>query len=160
MISPGSSFKLYKASRCSFVRLLNLLEGISMSSGLSSKQLRYVSMMTFLYLGLNLSAAKDCPSFMKCYISRSFLLYSSNSVCNVARSISVAVGRNFKPLDSHEILEAERFPLERFITFLLIHLPYFLSKHCLFFTIVEIVLLNFSYFLSSVFSTLRRPDSS
>ena len=43
MIMLGLSFKLNKASRSSFVRLLNLLEGISMSSNLSSKQLRYVS---------------------------------------------------------------------------------------------------------------------
>ena len=52
MIMLGSSFKLYKASRSSFVKLLNLLEGISVSSNLSSKQLRYVSMTTSLFLGL------------------------------------------------------------------------------------------------------------
>ena len=59
-----------------------------MSSNLSSKQLRYVSMMASLFLGLkedlglNLSATKDRSSFLKCHISRSFLPYSSNSVSN------------------------------------------------------------------------------
>ena len=74
-------------------------------------------------LGLNLSATKDRSSFLKCHISRSFLPYSSNSVFNFARSILLAVGANFKPLDSNEISEAERFLLERFITFLLTNLP-------------------------------------
>ena len=57
-----------------------------MSSNLSSKQLRYVSMMASLFLGLkedlglNLSATKDRSSFLKCHISR--IPYSSNSVFN------------------------------------------------------------------------------
>ena len=86
-------------------------------------------MMMSLFLGLkedfglNLSATKDCALFMKCYISRIFLPYSSNSVCNFAQSILLAVRRNFKLLDSNEISEVERFPLETFITFLPTHLP-------------------------------------
>ena len=147
-----------------------------MSSNLSSKQLWYLSMMTSLVfglkedLGLNLSTAKDCTLFMKCYIGRIFLSYSSNSLCNFARSILLAVRRNFKPLDSIEISEAERFPLETVITILLTHLPsnltpiseamLFPCKTLHFFKIVESVLLNFSFFLSYAFDTLRKPDSS
>ena len=106
--------------------------------------------MTFLFLGLkedlglNLSAANDHSSFLKCDISCSFLPYFSNSVFNFARSILLAVGTNFRPLDSNEISEAGRFLLERFITFLLtnlyplilllsVKLCYFLSKHYLLF---------------------------
>ena len=84
----------------SLKRLLNLLEGVSMSSDLSFKQLRYASMMTSLFLGLkedlslNLSAANDPSSFLKSHISCSFLLFSSNSVFNFARPILLAVGVN------------------------------------------------------------------
>ena len=74
-------------------------------------------------LGLKLSAANDRSSFLKCHRSRSFLPNSSNSVFNFAQSILLAVGTNFKPLDSNEISEAKRFLLERFITFLLTNLP-------------------------------------
>ena len=81
-------------------------------------------------LGLNLSATKDHSSFLKCHINRSFLPYSSNSVFNFAGSILLAVGTNFKPLDSNEISEAERFLLERFITFLLTNLPSNLTPIC------------------------------
>ena len=134
-------------------------------------------MMTSLFLGskedlgLNLSAANDRSSFLKCHISRSFLPYSSNSVFNFARSILLAVGTNFKPLESNEISEAERFLLERFITFLLTNLPSILTPICEatlfpFKTLPSFsqlwrfsVLLNFSFFLSSVFNTLRSPDS-
>ena len=123
MMMLGSSFKLYRAYRSSFSRLLNFLERISMSSNLSSKQLRYVSMMTSFVLGLkedlglNLSATKDRSSFLKCQISRSFLPYSSNLVFNFARFFLLAVGTNFKPLYSNEISEVERFLYERFFTF-------------------------------------------
>ena len=81
-------------------------------------------------LGLNLSAANYRSLFLKCHISRSFLPYSSNSVFNFARSILLAIGTNFKPLDSNEISEAERFLLERFITFLLKNLPSNLTPTC------------------------------
>ena len=60
-----------------------------MSSNLSSKQLRYVSVMASLLLGLkedlglNLSAIKDYSSVLKCHISHSSLPYSSNSVFNL-----------------------------------------------------------------------------
>ena len=144
----GSSFKLYKASRSSFVRLLNLLEWISISSNLSSKELRYVSVMTSLLFGLkedlslNLSVTKYRSSFLKCHISRSFLPYSSNSVFNFAWSILLAVGTNFKHLDSNGISEAERFLLERFITFLLTNLPSNLSPIC------ETMLFSFKTFPS------------
>ena len=53
-------------------RLLILLEGISISSDLSSKQLRYISMMTSSFLGLkedlglNLSVTKDRSSSLIC----------------------------------------------------------------------------------------------
>ena len=92
--------------------------------------------MTSLFLGLkenlgrNVSAAKDRSSFLKCHISRSFLPYSSNSVFNFARSILLALGKNFKPLDSNEISEGERFLLERFVTFLLTSLPSNLTPVC------------------------------
>ena len=131
---PGSSFIRYKTSRSYFVRLLNLLEEISMSSNLSSKQLRFVSMLpSFFFLGLkedlslNLSAASGRASFLKCHVSRSFLPYSSDSIFNFARSVLLAVGTNFKPLDNNETSEAERFPLERFIASLLTNLPFNLS---------------------------------
>ena len=123
MVMLGSSFKLNKACCSSFLRLLNLLERISISSDLSSKQLRYASMMTSLFLGLkedlglNLSAANDHSSFLKCHIGPSFLPCSCNSVYNFAWSILLAVGTNFNPLDSNEISEAERFLFERFTTF-------------------------------------------
>lgn len=55
----GSSFKLYKASYSSFVRSLNLLEGIAMSNSLSYKKLRFVSMIMSLFLGLK----EDLESF-------------------------------------------------------------------------------------------------
>ena len=168
MIMLGSSFKLYKASRSSFVGLLNPLEGISVSSNLSSKQLRYVSMMTSLFLalkedlGLNLSAANYRSSFLKCSISPSFLPYPCNSVINFARSILLAVGTKSKPLDSNEILEAERFLLKRFTTFLLTRVPSNITPICeaMLFPFKTLpsfsqlprssVLLNFSFFLSSV----------
>ena len=94
-----------------FVTLLNLLEGISMSSNLSSKQLRYVSIMTSLFLelkedfGLITSFTKDFSLFLKFHISHSFFQYSSNSVLSFGWSISLAVGTNFKPLDNNEISE-------------------------------------------------------
>ena len=148
-------------------------------------------MMTSLFLGLkehlglNLLAANDSSSFLKCHISCSFFPYSSNSVFNFARSILLAVGTNFKPLDSNEISEAERFLLEKFIAFLLTNFPFNLTPICeaMLFPFKTLpsfsqlwrfsVLLNFSFFLSSVFfsyphysifhssyHTLRRPDSS
>ena len=107
-----------------------------MSSNLSSKQLRYVSMITSLFLGLkedlglNLSATKDGSSFLKCHITRIFLPYSSNSVFNFARSILLAVGTNFKPLGNNEISGATTFLLERFITFLLTNLFYKFTPIC------------------------------
>ena len=69
-------------------------------------------------LALNVEAANDLSSFLKCHTSRSFLLYSFNSAFDFAQSILLAVCTNFKPLDSNEISEAERFLLERFMTFL------------------------------------------
>ena len=132
MTTLGPSFKLYKASRSSFVKFLNHLEGISKTSNLSCKQLRYVSVMTSLFiglkedLGLNLSARKDRSSFLKSHINRRFLPYSSKSIFNFTQSNLLAVGTNFKPLDSNEISEIERFLLERFVTFLLTDLYSFL----------------------------------
>ena len=107
-----------------------------MSSNLSSKQLRYVSMIAFLFfglkedLGLNLSAENDHSLFLKCHISCSFPLYSSNSVFSFTQSNLLAVGTNFKPLDSNKMSEAQRFLLERFITFLLTNLPSNLTPIC------------------------------
>ena len=107
-----------------------------MSSNLSSKQLRYVSMITSLFLGLkedlglNPSATEDGSSFLKCHITRIFLPYSSNSVFNFTRSILLAVGTNFKPLGNNEISGAATFLLERFITFLLTNLFYKFTPIC------------------------------
>ena len=108
----------------SFFLCKMVLVGISMSSNLFPKQLRYVSMITSLFRGLkehlgqNLSAVKDCTSFLKCHIGHTFLPYSSNSVFNFPRFFLLAVSTNFKPLDSSETSEAERLLLEIFITFL------------------------------------------
>ena len=140
-----------------------------MSINISSKQVGYVSMMTPLFLGLkedlglNQSAANDRSSFLKCHISRCVLPYSSNSVSYFAWSILLAVGTNFKPLKSNEISEAVRFLLQRFVTFFLPNLPSNLAPNweaMLFpFKILASssqlqrfsVLLNFLFFLSSVF---------
>ena len=81
-------------------------------------------------LGLDLSATKDRSSFLKCCITRSFLPYSANSVFNFAQSTLLAPGTNFKPLDSNETSGAERYLLERFITFLLTNLPSNLALIC------------------------------
>ena len=99
-------------------------------------------MTTSLYLGLkedlglNLSAANDhhLQSATVAVISFHILLI----LFSISQSILLAVGTNFKPLDSNEISEGERFLLERFIniftnkfTILLlsVKLCYFLSKH-------------------------------
>ena len=74
-------------------------------------------------LGLNFSAAKVRSSFRKCHIRRSFLPYSSNSIFNYARSILLAEGTNFRPLDNKEISGGDRFLLDRLKTFLLTNLP-------------------------------------
>ena len=95
-------------------------------------------------LGLNLSATKDHSLFLKCHISRSFLLYSSNSVFNFAWSILLAAGTKFKPLDSNKILEAEIFLLERSLTLLQINLPPSLTPIC------EGVLIRFKVLTSSL----------
>ena len=115
------------------MRLFNLLEGISISSNISSKQLKFVSIVTSLFLGLkeslvlNQSVTRDCSSFLKRHISLSFLPYSSISVFNFTWSILLAVGINFKLLF---ISEAERFLLERFITFLITNLHSNLNPIC------------------------------
>ena len=149
-----------------------------MSINLSFKRLRYVSLMTSLFLGLkedlglNRSSANDRSSFLKCHKICNFLLFSPNSLFNFARSILLAVGANLKPLDSNEISEVERLLLQRFITFLLRNLPSNLTPNCgamllplktlpSFSQLYRFsVLLNFSFALSSVFNTSRRPDSS
>ena len=74
-------------------------------------------------LGLNFSAAKVHSSFRKCHIRRSVLPYSSNSLFNFARSILLAEGTNFRPLDNKEISGGDRFLLDRLKTFLLTNLP-------------------------------------
>ena len=53
-------------------------------------------------LGLHLSDAKACSSFPKCHIRWSSLLYSSKSLFNFDRSISLAESTIFKPLDNKE----------------------------------------------------------
>ena len=149
-----------------------------MPSNLSSKHLRYASMMASLFLrlkedlGLSLSAIKDYSSFLKCHISHSFLPYSSNSVFNFTQSILVALDTNFKPFDSNETSGVERFLLERFYTFLLTKMSYNLTPICeavlspfkvlLSFSQLErfSVLLHFSFLLSSIFNTSERPGSS
>ena len=94
----GSSLKLYSALRSYLVRLLNLLEEISMSNNLSSRLLRYVSMTVSLFLGLNedlglnFSYENGFSSFLKCHIGRSSLPYSPNSVFTLL-SILFAVGK-------------------------------------------------------------------
>ena len=132
----GSSFKLYKASYSSFVRSLNLLEGIAMSNSLSYKKLRFVSMIMSLFLGLkedlglNLSVAKDWPLFLKFRISSSFLPYSANSVFSFTESTFWTAGTNLKPLDNNETSEAERYLIERFTTLLLTKLPSNFTPFC------------------------------
>ena len=113
-----SSLKLYNALRSSLVRLLNLLEKISMSNNLSSRHLRNVSITGSLFLGLNVDLdlnfgyGNGLSSFLKCHVSRSFLPYSCNSVFNFSLSIFLAVGTNFRLLDKRKILASERFLLK------------------------------------------------
>ena len=91
MIIMGFSCRLYKAIYFSFVRLSNYLKGILMPRNHSSEQLRQVSIITSLFLGLkedlsvNLSVTKDRSSFLKCHISWCFLPSSSDSfqLCKV-----------------------------------------------------------------------------
>lgn len=84
-----------------------------MFSNLSYKQIRYVSMRTSLFvgliedLGLHLSLTKVHSSFLNSHVSQNFLLYSSNSVFNFVRFISLTVRTNFRPLDSNYISEEE-----------------------------------------------------
>ena len=135
-----------------------------MSSNLSSKQLRYVSMITSLFLGLkkdlglNPSATKDGSSFLKCHITRIFLPYSSNSVFNFARLIFLAVGTNFKPSGSNEISGAATFLLERFTTFLLTNLSYKFTPICeaMFYKWIYIYIYIYIY----SFSTLENTDEN
>ena len=83
------------------MRLLFVLEGTSMSSNLSSHQLRYVSIIASLLLGLkedlglNLSVEKVRSSFLKCQTRRSLPPYYSNSLFNIVRSILLVDGTNF-----------------------------------------------------------------
>ena len=106
----------------------------------------YVSLFLELKedLGLNLSATKDRSLFLKCHISRNFLLYSSNSVFNFAWSILLAAGTKFKPLDSNKNSEAERFLLEKPLKFLQTNLPPSLTPTC------EGVLIRFKVLTSSL----------
>ena len=100
-----------------------------MSNNLSSRQLRYVSITVLLFLGLNLdfglilglifSHGNGFSLFLKCHISQSFLLYSSNSLFNFGLSVLLAVGTNFRPLDKRQISASERFYFKRLITLLL-----------------------------------------
>ena len=135
-----------------------------MSSNLSSKQLRYVSMITSLFLGLkkdlglNPSATKDGSSFLKCHITRIFLPYSSNSVFNFARSIFLAVGTNFKPSGSNEVSGAATFLLERFTTFLLTNLSYKFTPICeaMFYKWIYIYIYIYIFIHSALWRTLMR----
>ena len=72
-----------------------------MSSNLSSHQLRYVSIIASLLLGLkedlglNLSVEKVRSSFLKCQTRRSLPPCYSNSLFNFVQSILLADGTNF-----------------------------------------------------------------
>ena len=154
----GSSLKLYSALRSFLVRLLNLLEEMSISNNLSSRLLRYDSITVSLFLrlnvdlGLNFSYGNGFSSFLKCHISWSFLPCSSNSVFNFTLSILLAIGTNFKPLDKREISASERFLLERLMTLLLTNLPSNLSP--LYVGILLILPLSWFSSISGVFSAL------
>ena len=129
----GSTLKFYSVLCSLLVRLLNLLEEISMSNNLSSRLLKYVSVTLSLFLGLNVdlglnfSYKNDFSSFLKCHINRSFFPYSSNSVFNFVLSILLTPGTNFRPLGKREISASERFLLERSITLVLTDLTSNLS---------------------------------
>ena len=123
-----------------------------------SRLLRYVSITVSLFLGLNVdlglnfSYGNGFASFLKCHISPGFLPYSSNSIFNFALSILLAVGANFKTLDTREISASERFLLERLITLLLNNLPSNLSP--LYFAILLIVPLSCFSSISGIFSAI------
>ena len=88
-IMLGLSSKLCNRFCFPWIWLFYLLEEISMFNNLSFKQFRSDTieiLIAFLFLALNeglcpnLSVIKDCPSFLKCQISWSFLQYSSNCI--------------------------------------------------------------------------------
>ena len=119
-----SSFRLYIAVLSCLVKLLNLLEGISISNNLSSKQLRCVLITASLLLrlkvdlGLNLSWENGLSSYAKWHINIRFLPCSSSSYFNFAWSILLAVGTSLSPFDKRDFSAEDTFLLERFITFL------------------------------------------
>ena len=82
----GVSFKLYNRFCFLWIWLFYLLEEISVSNNLSNSSDTIEILLTLLFLGLNeglwlnLSVIKDCPSFLKCHISWSFLQYSSSCI--------------------------------------------------------------------------------
>ena len=69
-----------------WIWLFYLLEEVSMSNNLWNSWDTIEILIAFLFLGLNeglylnLSATKDCPSFLKCHINWSFLQYSCNCI--------------------------------------------------------------------------------
>ena len=119
-----SSFRLYISVLSCLVKLLNLLEGISISNNLSSKQLRCVLITASLLLrlkvdlGLNLSWENGLSSYAKWHINIRFLPWSSSSYFNFAWSILLAVGTSLSPFDKRDFSAEDTFLLERFITFL------------------------------------------
>ena len=106
----SSFFKEYKASLSSLLSLLNLSLGLSISRSFSSKELRYVSIITSLFFGLNvdfglnvLVQSNVLSSFRKCYFNLSFLPKASNSCLSLALSILLGVGTNLSPFERSEI---------------------------------------------------------
>ena len=91
-IMLGLSFKLYNRFCFPWIWLFYLLEEILMFNNLSFKQLRYyrdtdsILIPCIECLCPNLSVIKDCPSFLKCQISWSFLQYSSNCIFYISGS--------------------------------------------------------------------------
>ena len=123
-----SSFRLFIVFLSSLVRLLNLLERISIFSNISLKQLRYASKTPSLFLRLktdfrlNLSWENGLSSFLKCYINLSFRACSSSSFSNFVLLILFVVGTNLNPFDKRQVAAEERILPQRFITFLLTNL--------------------------------------
>ena len=129
-----------------------------MSNNLSSRELRFVSVTVSLFLwlninlGLNFSNGNGFSSFLKCYISRGFLPYSSNCAFYFALFILLAVKTNVRSFDKRKISPSERFFLERLMALLLTNLLSNLSP----FNVAILLILPLSCFSSilGVFSAL------
>ena len=125
-----SFFKEYRASLSSLLRLLNLSLGISISRSFSSKELRYVSIITSLFFALNVDCGLNfvfqsniISSFLKCHINLSFLPKPSNCCLSLALSILLGVGKNLSNFEKSESSEFVSCLWDKLITFLLTNFP-------------------------------------